>query len=83
MVTESLFASSGTVVPREPGGLRTIKEACIYLRLSAAKLYMLMDAGELPFLKIGKARRICQADLDGFIERLKRQVAARPPEVAA
>jgi excisionase family DNA binding protein len=40
------------------GGLATIREAGSFLSLSRAMLYRLMDSGELPFVTIGRTRRI-------------------------
>ena len=39
-------------------GLLRISDASKFLGLSRSKLYQLMDRGELPFVKIGRARRI-------------------------
>jgi excisionase family DNA binding protein len=39
-------------------GLVSVTEACRFLDLSRATLYVLMDRGRLPYCKIGGARRI-------------------------
>ena len=39
-------------------GLLTVKEAAAFLSISRSKLYELMDHGELPFVKIGRSRRV-------------------------
>ncbi len=39
-------------------GLMTVSEAAAFLSLSRATLYTLMDHRELPFVKIGRSRRI-------------------------
>ena len=39
-------------------GLVTIPEAADFLRISRAMLYKLMDRGELPYVKIGRSRRV-------------------------
>ena len=39
-------------------GLMTVSEAAAFLSLSRATLYTLMDRGELPFVKLGRSRRI-------------------------
>ncbi len=44
--------------PMIADGLATLDEASKFLRISRAKLYGLMDAGELRYCKIGKCRRI-------------------------
>ena len=39
-------------------GLLTIAESASFLRLSRSSIYLLMDVGELPFVKLGRSRRI-------------------------
>ncbi len=39
-------------------GLLTVREAAEFLRFSRSRLYELMDAGELAYVKIGRSRRV-------------------------
>jgi excisionase family DNA binding protein len=39
-------------------GFGTVAEAATFLGICRAKLYLMMDAGELVYAKIGKSRRI-------------------------
>ena len=39
-------------------GLLTVRECAEFLHLSRPKIYELMDAGELCYLKLGRSRRI-------------------------
>jgi len=39
-------------------GFVKVPEAARFLKLSRAKVYMLMDAGELAYAKFGRSRRI-------------------------
>ncbi len=39
-------------------GFTTIAEAAVYLNLSRAKIYVMMDAGELVWAKFGRSRRL-------------------------
>ena len=39
-------------------GLMTVREAAVFLRLSRSTVYTLMDQGELPYVKLGRSRRI-------------------------
>lgn len=48
-------------------GLLTILESAHFLGLSRAKVYQLMDEGELVYAKIGKARRIPKNALIDFV----------------
>lgn len=49
--------------------VRTIPEAAGYLRISVSKMRRLLWSGEIRSLKIGRAIRVLQRDLDKFIER--------------
>ena len=50
-------------------GFVTVPEAARFLGLSRAKVYLMMDAGELPFAKFGKSRRIPRRGLLGLAEK--------------
>jgi excisionase family DNA binding protein len=50
-------------------GLAKVAEAAEFLRLSRSKLYLLMDGRELPYVKIGRSRRIPWRALFAFVER--------------
>lgn len=39
-------------------GLLTIEQTCAFLGLSRGAVYKLMEAGRLPFVKLGRSRRI-------------------------
>jgi excisionase family DNA binding protein len=39
-------------------GFMSVAEAAQFLRLSRAKLYLLMDAGQISFARFGRARRV-------------------------
>jgi excisionase family DNA binding protein len=53
----------------EAGGLARVEDASRFLALSRSAVYKLMDRGELPFLKIGKARRIAWSALRDLVAR--------------
>jgi excisionase family DNA binding protein len=40
------------------GGLDRVPEAATFLAMSRSQIYKLMDQGRLPWVKIGKSRRI-------------------------
>jgi excisionase family DNA binding protein len=48
--------------------LLTVRQAADYLALSRSKIYGLMDAGQLPHVKLGRARRIRSADVLRLID---------------
>jgi excisionase family DNA binding protein len=64
---------STAVAPAPTGlngdGLLTVNEAAGYLALSRSKVYDLMNAGEIPWVKIGSNRRIRAKDVRELIER--------------
>lgn len=47
--------------------LLTLAETCERLSLSRGTVYALIRRGELPSLKIGRAHRVREADLDALI----------------
>ncbi|MEU9605055.1 helix-turn-helix domain-containing protein [Streptomyces sp. NPDC048057] len=53
--------------------LFTVKAAAAYLSLGRSTLYELMAAQELPYVKVGRARRLRRAELDAFAARLEPQ----------
>ena len=62
--------------------LLTVKQTAVLLGCSAANVYGLIDAGELPVIAVGKSRgyRIDRLDIDEFLNRRKtRKEAERPP----
>lgn len=50
-------------------GLTTVREAAAYMGLSRAAVYRLMGNGELPYAKLGQARRLRWADVLAYVER--------------
>lgn len=56
-----------TVRSVEPPTLITIQAAADHLGLSRSKLYELIADGEMPTVKIGRARRIALQDLRDFV----------------
>ena len=50
-------------------GLVRIGEAAAFLAVSRSKLYSLMEGGQLPYVKLGRSRRIPRQALDDLAER--------------
>ena len=50
-------------------GLDRVEAARRFLGISRSRIYELMDAGELPFVKIGRSRRIPHRALIEFAGR--------------
>ncbi|AYV28461.1 helix-turn-helix domain-containing protein [Streptomyces goshikiensis] len=53
--------------------LCTVDVAAELLSLGRSTVYELMAAGELPFVKVGRARRIRRSDVDAFAAQLPPQ----------
>ena len=56
----------------------TIEEAARLLSLSRSTLYELMAAGELETIKVGRARRVTEDQLQDFIRRHTAAEAGQP-----
>jgi excisionase family DNA binding protein len=48
--------------------LLTLNQAAAFLNLSRSKVYRLMGSGDLPFVKLGKSRRVSMSALLTLIE---------------
>jgi excisionase family DNA binding protein len=53
---------------KQRDGLTTVRKAADYLGLSRAAVYRLMDRGDLPYAKLGYARRVRWADVEAYVE---------------
>ena len=51
------MAAKQTTEPNQ-GGLARVTEVGGFLRVSRSKVYQMMDAGELAYVKLGKSRRV-------------------------
>jgi excisionase family DNA binding protein len=50
-------------------GLLSIKEAATFLRIGRTKVYDLMDSQDLPYIKMGKVRRVPKVALKLYAEK--------------
>jgi excisionase family DNA binding protein len=65
-------AKTGDIVSLLEGGLLPVSEAAEFLGVSRSMVYALMEDGQLPYVKIGRARRIPRRALLAFAaERLR------------
>ena len=53
-----------------PGALLTVPEVAAHLRLSRARVYELLSAGQLPSVRIGRSRRVRRTALAAFVDAL-------------
>jgi excisionase family DNA binding protein len=52
-----------------PAGLARVAEAAEFLNISRSKLYQMMEAKELAYVKLGKSRRIRWSELLKLVEQ--------------
>lgn len=57
-----------SIVTELPATLLRVTEVARYLNLSRSCVYQIMDRGELPYVKIGKSRRVKPDDIARLIE---------------
>lgn len=58
-----------TDIPDLPPHLLRVTEVARWLNLSRSSVYQLMDRGELPYVKIGKCRRVRPEEVSRLIEK--------------
>ena len=51
--------------------LLTVEEAAQRLNIGRSHAYIYVMRGELPSVKLGRARRVPAVELEGFVERLR------------
>lgn len=51
-----------------------LKEACTYLGIKKSSMYRLMQAGRIPYARIGAQRRFLVEDLDKLIQKSYKKV---------
>ena len=54
---------------RPDSGLQPVNKVARFLSLSRSKVYSLMEAGELPYVKLGKSRRVRWEDVLQLVAR--------------
>jgi excisionase family DNA binding protein len=47
--------------------LATVADVAAYMAVSRSKVYQLMETGELPYIKLGKCRRIFWTDVQALL----------------
>lgn len=55
--------------PLDSVGLRPVHVVAKFLAISRSKVYQLMDSGELPYVKLGKSRRVRWSDVLKLIDK--------------
>ena len=54
-----------------PDKLLTAEEVAAKLSLSSSKIYQMMASGTLPYLQMGRSKRVDPADLAAYIDSCK------------
>ena len=61
--------TTNDVADRLDSGLQPVNKVARFLSLSRSKVYSLMEAGELPYVKLGKSRRVRWEDVLQLVAR--------------
>ena len=56
-------------LPVDATGLRPVRAVAEFLAISRSKVYQLMEVGDLPYVKLGKSRRVRWADVLALVDR--------------
>jgi excisionase family DNA binding protein len=67
MSTHTKSVSSPT--PRIPEPLLTVADAARYLTVSRRQIYLLVERGDLPYVRVGERIRFIPAELRGYLKR--------------
>ena len=62
-------ATASQVIVQDNGGLRPVGAVAAFLSISRSKVYQLMEAGDLPYVKLGKSRRVRWDDVLKLVEQ--------------
>jgi excisionase family DNA binding protein len=65
----SVVASTLPSVALDAMSLHTVPDVARYLKMSRSMIYLLMERGELPYVKIGRTRRVKLEDVKNLIEQ--------------
>lgn len=57
-------------------GYMSLEDVANMLGVTYQLIYKLVRSGELPAVRLGKLYRVSRSDLDGYLERSKRMLAA-------
>ena len=57
------------VVALDSSSLHTVPDVARYLKMSRSMIYLLMERGELPYVKIGRTRRVKAEDVKQLVEQ--------------
>ncbi len=58
-----------SVVALDCSSLHTVPDVARYLKMSRSMIYLLMDRGELPYVKIGRTRRVKGEDVTKLVDQ--------------
>lgn len=57
--------------------LLTVREAAEVLGISRTAIYLLLQRGEIPSVKIGRSRRITRQEIERYVSRLADDFSGR------
>ncbi len=67
-----------SVASLDATSLHTVPDVARYLKMSRSMIYLLMDKGSLPYVKIGRTRRVRAEDVKKLVDEnfVSREVVA-------
>jgi excisionase family DNA binding protein len=57
-----------SVASLDAASLHTVPDVARYLKMSRSMIYLLMERGELPYVKIGRTRRVKAEDVKKLVD---------------
>lgn len=58
-----------SAVALDAASLHTVPDVARYLKMSRSMIYLLMERGQLPYVKIGRTRRVKAEDVTKLVEQ--------------
>ena len=58
-----------SVAALDSASLHTVPDVARYLKMSRSMIYLLMERGELPYVKIGRTRRVKAEDVKQLVDQ--------------
>jgi excisionase family DNA binding protein len=58
-----------SVVALDSSSLHTVPDVARYLKMSRSMIYLLMERGELPYVRIGRTRRVKAEDVTKLVDQ--------------
>ena len=78
----SVVAETLSTASLDDASLHTVPDVARYLKMSRSMIYLLMERGELPYVKIGRTRRVRAEDVKKLVQQNFVSREEAPPQPA-